>query len=118
MLLNFLIGLYVVATSAALVLLKLSSKDGPLLEITNGKLDLNITTYAIFGITLYGFSFLLYIYLIAKFDLGYIIPLTTALVYVLIFFSSYAVFKESFTILKVMGILLIFIGIVFLNFKK
>ena len=57
-------------------------------------------------------------YLISKFDLGYIIPLTTALVYVLIFFASFVIFKEAFTALKIVGIVLIVIGVLLLNLKK
>jgi multidrug transporter EmrE-like cation transporter len=70
------------------------------------------------GIALYGTSFLLYTFLISKYDLGYIIPLTTAFVYVLIFFASFFIFKELFTVFKITGIFLILMGIVLLNLKK
>lgn len=114
---KLIIALYVLATSAALVVLKLGAKEGAPFQILNGKPHLNITPYTITGILLYGISFLIYVYLISKYDLGYIIPLTTALVYVLIFTASFAIFKESFTALKITGIAFIVMGLVFLNLK-
>jgi multidrug transporter EmrE-like cation transporter len=63
-------------------------------------------------------SFLLYIYLISKNDLGFIIPLTTALVYVVVFIGSFFVFHEAFTMMKIMGIALIITGVIFLNLQR
>ena len=115
---KIIIGLYVIATSLALVVLKLGSKSGAPAQFTDGKLHVNITPYTIAGILLYGISFLIYMYLISKFDLGYIIPLTTALVYIIIFTASFFIFKESFTMIKIAGIGLIILGLVLLNVKK
>jgi multidrug transporter EmrE-like cation transporter len=115
---NLIIALYVLTTSLALVILKLGAGSGAPIEFLNGKLALNLTLYTIFGIILYGISFILYMYLISKFDLGYIIPLCAAIVYVLIFFASFVIFKESFTAIKIAGIGLILVGLVLLNISK
>jgi len=115
---KLLILLYVLTTSTALIILKWGSKAGALVHYVNDKVHLNINTYTISGVTLYGISFLIYTFLISKYDLGYIIPLTTALVYVLIFTASFLLFKESFTFLKILGIILILGGLVLLNLKK
>ena len=113
-----MIALYVLTTSSALVILKLGAKTGLPFNFVEGKLHLNITIYTITGVLLYGLSFLTYIYLVSKYDLGYIIPLTAALVYTLIFTASFFIFKEVFTAVKVMGILLIIGGLILLNIKK
>jgi small multidrug resistance pump len=118
MLLRILTGAYVALTASALIIVKLSSRSGSFIELVNGRPHLNINLLTITGIFLYGASFLLYIYLISKFDLGYIIPLTTALIYILIFAASFTIFKETFTAMKVAGIVLIVIGLIFLNWKK
>jgi drug/metabolite transporter (DMT)-like permease len=70
------------------------------------------------GILLYGISFILYLYLISKFQLGYIIPLTSAFVYIFIFVASFLIFNEAFTITKIIGICLIVAGLTFLNLKS
>jgi multidrug transporter EmrE-like cation transporter len=113
-----LIALYILTTSSALIALKWGSSSGSPIQVVNSKLHLNLNPYVIVGIALYGTSFLLYTFLISKYDLGYIIPLTTAFVYVLIFFASFFIFKELFTVFKITGIFLILMGIVLLNLKK
>ena len=113
-----IIFLYVLATSAALILLKLGSKDGALLQFVDGKLVANFGLLGIMGILLYGISFALYAYLISKFDLGYIIPLTTAMVYTTIFVASFLIFKEVFTLVKVLGIILIVSGLILINLQR
>src|SRR5687767_4919130 len=115
---KLIIGLFVLTTSAALVLMKWGAKTGPPIEAVNSKLQLNLNAWIITGIALYGVSFLLYTYLIAKFDLGYIVPLTTAMVYIIIFTASYFIFDEVFTALKIAGIVLIVSGLMLLNLGK
>lgn len=93
-------------------------KAGAPLEYVGGKIHLNLNAYSISGVLLYGMSFLVYVYLLSKHDLGYIIPLTTAMVYAVIFTASYFIFHEVFTTAKILGIALIVAGLVFLNLKQ
>jgi len=115
---KIIIALYVLTTSLALIVLKWGTQSGLPISYSDHKLHFNANPYSIAGILLYGISFLLYIYLISTYDLGYIIPLAAAFVYVLIFFGSYLVFHEVFTTTKIIGIALILGGIIFLNLKK
>lgn len=115
---NIPIALYVLTTSSALILLKLGSQSGAPISIVDGRIALHLTLLNVIGILAYGISFIVYMYLISKYDLGYIIPLATALVYVLIFFASFVIFKESFTFTKVAAITLIVLGLILLNIKK
>ena len=101
----------------ALIVIKLSTKDGAPVQYVDHKLLFNLNIYSVVGIMLYGISFILYIYLISKFDLGYIIPLGTALVYTIIFIASFLIFKEVFTVFKILGIVLILSGLFFINMK-
>lgn len=112
-----LIAVYILLTSSALVALKWGSKTGAVVQIAHSKLQLNLNLYIILGIALYGMSFVLYTALISKYDLGYIIPLTTAFVYAMIFTASVLIFKEVFTVTKIMGIVLVLGGVVLLNVK-
>jgi len=112
---KLLIAAYVITTAGGLILLKLGTNGSGFVSIIEGKLVWNITTLVILGILTYGISFFLYIILISKFNLGYIVPITTALVYVLVFAASYFVFKEQFTLLKIIAITLIISGVILLN---
>ena len=113
-----LLILYVLSTSGGLVLLKLGTTNGLPISFVDNAIKFNFNPLAIGGIFLYGFSFLLYIYLISKFQLGYIVPLTTALVYTLVFIASYFVFHEVFTLIKVIAIALIIGGVIILSLHK
>lgn len=112
-----LIAAYVIATSMGLIFIKLGSTSGAPVAIIEHALKFNINFFTVAGVLLYGLSFILYTYLISKFDLGYIIPVTTALVYSLIFVASYLIFHETFTIIKIAAISLIIFGVILLNFK-
>ena len=109
---------YVLTTVLALIILKLGTQSGLPVTYLDHRLLFNLNFYTVTGIVLYGFSFITYVYLISKNDLGYIIPLAAAFVYILIFVSSAIVFKEVYTATKVIGITLIVLGLVFLNLKR
>lgn len=115
---NIILLIYALTSSLGLILLKLGSKAGAPISFIEGKLHLNLDPLAIGGILLYGLSFLIYTYLVSKNELGYIVPVSTALIYIFIFTASFILFKEVFTAIKVLGICLIFGGLILLNLGK
>ena len=115
MLAYILLLLYVATTSAGLILIKIGSEAGAIIELVSGRIALHLSLINVLGIALYGISFILYTFLIAKNDLGYIIPLTTGLVYIVIFAASFAIFKEPFSAVKIAAIIMILGGVMLLN---
>lgn len=115
---NLILALYVLTTSAGLIVLKLGTQTGTPTPILGERLTFNLNWIVFLGVLLYGVSFLLYVYLISRFELGYVIPVTAAFVYLLVFAASFFIFKETFTAVKVIGILLILAGLFFLNQSK
>jgi drug/metabolite transporter (DMT)-like permease len=109
---GIVIAIYVLATSLALIFLKWGAKAGAPVEYLDGKMHFNINAYVLSGVALYGVGFLVYMYLVSKYEIGYIIPLTTAIVYVLILTASYFIFDERFTPLKLIGITFIVLGLI------
>lgn len=118
MMTKFLILVYSIVAATALILVKIGSNDGGLIQTINDKSRLVITPTLLSGMFLYGVSFLIYIFLVSRFDLGYIIPLTTAMVYIVVFISSAVFLKENYTAFKIAGICLIVIGVLLINFKN
>ncbi len=115
---NVILLLYVFATSFGLIVLKLGTRESsPTIGLASG-LPVNISWMTLLGILLYGISFLLYVYLISKYDLSYILPLTASLAYIVVFLASYFILKEPFTAAKVTGAFLIMFGLFFLNQGK
>lgn len=115
---NIVLVIYAALSSLGLVLIKLGSKTGAPISFVDGKPQFNLGLYAVCGIIFYGLSFIIYTYLVSKNDLGYIIPVSTALVYIFIFAASFLLFKEPFTVIKIMGICLILGGLFLLNINK
>jgi len=113
-----IIAAYVLTASLSLLILKWGTNSGLPVSYVNSKLHFNLNAYTVAGLTLYGLSFILYVYLISKYELGYIIPLAAGFVYILIFVGSFFIFKESFTAIKILAITLILFGIVLLNLDK
>ncbi len=68
----------------------------------------------VLGAIFYVLSFLTWMFLLSKKELSLIYPLTVSIVYVAIMVSSVLIFKEQFTLYKIIGIVLIGLGILFL----
>lgn len=115
---KIILALYVLTTSLGLVVLKLGTASALPISYVDHKLQFNLNPFAITGLLLYAISFALYVYLISKFDLGYIIPVAAAFVYILVFIASFVVFKEAFTLSKIIGIALIVTGLIFININS
>lgn len=73
--------------------------------------------YIISGILCYVGSMLLFFYMLSKFDLSVIIPLT-ALTYIFNMVAAYYIFNESFDIYKILGMFIIIFGIGVLSISK
>lgn len=63
------------------------------------------------AIILYGSGFFLWLLILTKFELSYVFPLL-AIVYVLLLIFSWLFLKENITALRVLGTLIIVIGII------
>lgn len=80
--------------------------------------NVSISFVTMLGILCYGLSFLLYIFLLNKFDLSFISPVTIGVVYVLLMITAVFVFSEQFTPLKIVGCALILVGILLVLINK
>ena len=70
------------------------------------------------GFISYVGSFLIYtFYIIKKFDLSYIYPIITGITQVLVVIAGILLFKEKLNIYGIVGIILIILGVIFLNIK-
>ena len=114
----FLIIIYIILTVSVLVLFKLFTSQDFSIAFTSNKMSVVLNYKAILGLLCYVFSFLLYMGLVSKFDLSYIVPITQGIIYILIFISSIAIFKEKITIQAFIGTVMVILGIILLNIKK
>ncbi|NLK24380.1 MAG: hypothetical protein GX309_10525 [Clostridiales bacterium] len=113
-----LIALYLAFTLAGVFLFKIGCNKEFLVSISTGIFSLHISLISILGLISYVISFLMYMFLISKFDMTYIVPVTTGINYILTFIFAVMIFKESITVNKILGSMLILIGVIIINIKK
>lgn len=113
----FLIFLYLICTVSGILLVKLGGK-GTEINISSGIMHMNINLLILLGLLLYLVSFLLWIVILKRNELSYIIALTTGISYLLIMISSVAFLNEKFTFYKIVGAVIILIGVMFINIGK
>lgn len=112
-----LAGIYMFLTTLGLILMKFGGNIGTI-EIFNKDITLAINGISLIGLFCYIISFLLYIKLITIFNLSYIVPLSTGIVQILILLSSKFIFKEEINTLRLIGIILVIIGVIVMNIPK
>lgn len=81
-------------------------------------IGLHITYISIIGYVCYIFSFLLYTIIISKFELGVIVPILSGLVNIGVLIIAFFVFNESFNNTKLVGVILVCLGIILINLKR
>lgn len=113
-----LIVLYILFAVGGSTLIKAGSAAGAKILFTLPVISMNISVTTLFGILAYGASFILYMILLTRFDLSFISPLLVGFVYLLLMFTAFFLFKESFTVYKILGCSLILIGILLVLMKR
>lgn len=109
---------YFLFTCSGLVLIKFGSIAKNIAALKIPIVDISLTPFSLLGLACYGISFLLYVVLVSRHDLSFLNPFTVGITSVLIFTSAAIFFHESITVSKVVGLIVILIGVVILNLNK
>lgn len=110
------IALYIFLYLSGLILMKLGVNTGEFV-LNQGTLTFSINVISLLGLVCYILSFLVFTSIVVKFDLSYIVPLTSGVVQVLTLISGFIIFKENISIKGIIGAVLIITGIVIMNVK-
>lgn len=111
----FLVILYLLLTVSGLILYKLGSSKEFLISFQNGMFQIKLSFVSIIGLLCYLLSFLIYMLILPKFNLTYIMPLTSAISYISIYVLSILVLKESIQLYGIIGSAIILIGVIIIN---
>ena len=114
----FTIILYAVISVAGLTLVKLGSNNPLSFSFGSSGFSFSLGWMTLLGLALYVVSFLMYMMLIAKNNLSYLTPVSTAIVYILTMLVAVVVLKEQMTLLQWGGWCLILIGALLMNLKR
>ena len=113
-----LIAIYLLLTVSGIVIFKLGANQNLEFKSVSGNLAFSFNYKVILGLLAYICSFLLYMFLVSKFDLSYIVPIATGIVYILTLLSSVYIFKDKLNTYNIIGVILVLIGVVLVNIKN
>ena len=112
----FLVGIYIILAILGLVLMKYGQNTGSV-SIEGGSILFSINYISLLGLISYILSFLLYTKIVVSFDLSFIVPVTAGVIQVLTLLFGIFLFKETISILSIVGVILVIVGIVLMNIK-
>lgn len=108
--------IYVILSTSGIILFKLGSTDLSV-KMINNQLNMNFPALSLVGLLCYLLSFLLWMYIISKSDVSFIVPLGVGITNVLILVASVVFLKESISTNAMIGIGLILCGTLLMNIK-
>jgi small multidrug resistance pump len=112
-----MIILYLCTSTLGLIMIKLGVGTTSF-EINNVFLGMNISWKLLIGFCSYIISFILWTVVISRYDLSYIYPLLTAIMFIIIMIASSILLKESISTSKIIGVIIIVIGVLITTIKK
>ena len=112
-----LVIIYLIFTTSGLILIKLGGNSGSV-QLINSNLNFSINWISMIGMFLYIISFLLFTKIVTLFNLSYIFPICMGIVQILTLVAAFLIFKERFTPWMILGVSLVIIGIILMNFKR
>ena len=110
--------MYLILTVAGLILYKYGTTKEFNISYINNIFQFKISIYSIIGLICYLFSFLIYMLILPKFDLSYIMPVTSGISYISILVLSAMVLKESISVFGIIGSVFILIGVIIMNIRR
>lgn len=115
-----MIGLfiYVIMSSLGLTLIKIGTADNFSLKLDRVGMQFQINYVLVAGMCIYIISFLLSMMVMKKMNLSVFYPISAGLIYILICLLSIFVLKEKVSVNQMIGMGIILVGIVVMNFKK
>lgn len=110
-----MVAIYLILTVSGLILYKYGANQDFALMINSRTFELKISIISIIGLVCYLCSFIMYIIILPKFNISYIMPITSAISYIGIFVLSILVLKEQIHVHGVIGALIILLGVIIMN---
>ncbi|MBU2578427.1 hypothetical protein KKA69_06440 [Patescibacteria group bacterium] len=111
-----IVGAYLILTVLGLIFMKIGG-NAFLLNIANHKFNLEIGWWSLLGMIFYMISFLLWVIILPRFNLSYIMPIAIGIVQVLTLAAALLIFHEKITVFNLLGVGLVVAGVVIMNIK-
>lgn len=112
-----LVAIYAVFSVVGLVCYKYGTNINFNFGFKDSSINFNMHIMAIIGLAFYLMSFLLYMLVLLKFNLTDILPIISAITSIAIYILSIIILKEPINIQKIIGAIIIAIGVFIMSFK-
>ena len=109
--------LYIFLTVSGLILFKLGMNSAQIEIIEKGILNLKISFISLIGIFCYLSSFIIYLFLLSRNAISFLLPVMTGIIYISVLTASILILKEKVTLISIVGSLFILIGLILIIFK-
>jgi len=113
---HFLIPIYIICSIGGMFLIKQGGEFN--ISLSKESFGVQIPLISICGLLLYLVSFMLYVYLLPRYELSFFFPLLVGCNYILVVLISRFILKEIISTLNWIGICIIFIGLVLILLPK
>lgn len=113
-----LLMFYVICTVGGLILFKYGANQNFAVGFVNKSLNININIFSIIGLVLYLCSFILYMFVLSKYDITYIMPIISVFTTIGIYFLAIIVLNEAFSWYRFIGTIVILGGAMLVNMGK
>jgi multidrug transporter EmrE-like cation transporter len=112
-----LFALYIVLSALGLLFIKIGGED-LLISVSSGIFNLQMNIKMLIGMAFYICSFLLFTYIMPKFNLTYIYPIASGILYIIIIITGVVFLREKVTLFQAIGMIIILLGLIVINIKK
>lgn len=117
MLLIILFAIYALLSAGGLILFKMGGQDAAI-QIQSSGFLLSLSWKLIIGVVCYMCSFLLWLFIVSKTQLTFAMPLSVGVVNILVFLGSSRFLGEKVTSIKIIGLIVIIIGLFLISIDK
>lgn len=109
---------YVCMSAWGLTLIKIGLGKGSFMKFDINGMKFSLSWYLLLGLFLYVSSFLVSLFIISGINLSVYYPMSAGLVYACVCVLSVLILKESVSVYQGAGMVIIWLGIILMNFKK
>jgi multidrug transporter EmrE-like cation transporter len=102
-------------SACGLVFLKMGASRDLKISISEGIFEIKLNIYVIIGLLCYVSSFIVSLVAMGKTNLNIFYPISAGLGYIVVCVASYLILKESFSVLQIIGTIIILIGVIIMN---
>lgn len=108
-------AIYLVISATGLILFKLGASGNAAISFSQGLINIKVSFMSLTGLVCYVCSFIMYLILVSKYNLSYIVPVSTGIMQVIMLIAAALIFKESITALHIVGVITILVGVFLIN---